>query len=269
MSNIDPQSFRTLLCQELSTWDMVCGVAQTGDVNAPLVPGKSDVDLFVLCEKVPTREEREKWYRNLGKECDSLMMEVCNDDIWGCGDIFVVNEIDIMPMFFSKEKFVAYVEEILSGKYLYAQGRFYPIGRLASVESIHVFYEKDHAWTSLIARVKEHPKDLFENWFRAQNEMILDEEDLSRVILRKEVLFYHQVLEAALDHFLQALYALNDCYFPSRKRSEQAIDGFQRKPQNCKERLLEIVRNATSSETIEKSVEELRNLTKELRELKI
>lgn len=48
-------------------------------------------------------------------------------------------------------------------------------------------------------------------------------DNLSRLVLRKEVLFYHQVLEKSLDHLLQALYALNCTYFPSWKRKEEYI----------------------------------------------
>ncbi len=47
---------------------------------------------------------------------------------------------------------------------------------------------------------------------------------ITRVVLRKEVLFYHQVLENSLDHLLQALYALNHMYFPRRKRIEEYIN---------------------------------------------
>lgn len=46
---------------------------------------------------------------------------------------------------------------------------------------------------------------------------MIDEEDLDRAELCHEALFYHQVLEELLDHFLQLLYAKNNCYFPQPK----------------------------------------------------
>lgn len=93
---------------------------------------------------------------------------------------------------------------------------------------------------------------------------MINEEDLGRVVLRKEVLFYHQVLENSLDHLLQALYALNHTYFPSRRRIEEYIGRFEIKPFNCYERLLRILESAVSSETIEESVRDLKILVREL-----
>ena len=99
------------------------------------------------------------------------------------------------------------------------------------------------------------------------NWKIVDEEDLGRAKLRHEVLFYHQVVEEFLDHFLQALYAKNRRYFPSRKRTESAIATFELKPQNCYERLLKIVNLGSNENTIDDSIEELQKLSKELKEL--
>lgn len=265
---MSPKEFRDLLCKKIATWDFVLGVAQTGSPDAPLVPGKSDVDLFVLCSQVPPKEERKTLYAELSELCESVTMEVCHDKIWGQGDIFIVGGIDIMPMYFCKDDFTSYVYDVLDGKYLYAEGRFYPIGRLASVETIHIFYEKNNIWTNLKEKVCTHPKKLFEKWYKAQSSLILDEEDLSRVLLRKEILFYHQVLENALDHFLQTLYALNNCYFPSRKRSEIAVETFLVKPKNCYKRLIKIIQDSSNIDSIENSVQELKTLTAELLSLK-
>ena len=114
---------------------------------------------------------------------------------------------------------------------------------------------------------KEYLKDLFEKWYQSESSHILDEEDLSRAELRREVLFYHQVGEEFLNFFLQALYALNHCYFPSRKRTEMAIMNFSKKPINCYERLMNVVKYASDENKIEQSVVVIRSLTKELKEL--
>ncbi len=82
--------------------------------------------------------------------------------------------------------------------------------------------------------------------------------------MRKEVLFYHQVLENSLDHLLQALYALNHTYFPSRKRIEGYIRRFKNKPEHCYDRLLRILELAAFSDTIEESVKELELLAGEI-----
>lgn len=251
------------LVSELSHNDMIKGIGQTGDINADLVPGNSDIDIFVLCTTIPTEAERKSAYIKYSKEYTECQMNVCNGGIWGYGDILIIDGIDVMFMYFTIEEMDQYLEEVLLGKHLDRVGGFYPTGRLASIESINILYESNAVWTSMIDKVKTPPADLFIKLFDYHISNVLDDEDLGRVKLRKEVMFYHSVLENSLDHLLQALFAANHFYFPSRKRSEQYIKEFKNKPNNCYERLLHVIENSISSSTIEKSVEELRNITLE------
>lgn len=263
---MNANDFRDRLVSLLAAWDEIRGIGQTGDMNAPLIPGKSDIDLFVICDHVPDREERLARYQTLTAGCDSLQMEVCGGGIWGYGDIFVCEGVDVMPMYFTCEEMENYLREVLDGKHLEREGRFYPIGRLASIESLNVLYEENAAWTTLIDMVRVHPQDLFARWYTSESEWMVDEEDLNRAELRHEVLFYHQVVEEFLDHFLQALYAKNNRYFPSRKRTEDAIMSFRIKPKDCAERLLRIVELGSRAETIDESIAELRAIAQELKE---
>lgn len=264
---MDANDFKWKLVEEISKCDEILGIGQTGDMNAPLIAGKSDIDLFILCRNVPDFETRLSVYKLLDGLYDQLEMEVCSGGIWGYGDMFYINGIDVMPMYFPVTDMQEYIDEILAGKRLAKEGSFYPIGRLASIETIHVLWEKNHAWTDIVNKVRTYPQELFDKWYASEVRRIVDEEDLGRAELRHEVLFYHQVVEEFLDHFLQALYAKNRRYFPSRKRTESAIATFELKPKNCYERLLKAVSLGTNENTIEDSVEELRKLCKELKEL--
>ena len=264
---MNTNDFRDCLVSLLAACDDVCGIGQTGDINAPLIPGKSDIDLFVICDHVPDREERLARYQPLMSECGSLQMEVCGGGVWGYGDVFMCEGIDVMPMYFTRAEMAQYLREVLDGRHLEREGRFYPIGRLASIESLHVLHEKNAAWTMLIDMVKAHPRELFDRWYASEIGQMIDEEDLGRAELRHEVLFYHQVVEAFLDHFLQALFAKNDCYFPSRKRTEEVIASFRIKPENCFARLLRIVELGAKGDTIDRSVAELRAIAEELKRL--
>lgn len=255
------------LTSVLSGCENILGIARTGDIHAPLLPGKSDIDLFVLCSTVPSLEDRKCLYKSLEGTFDSLSMEVCSGGVWGYGDIFISNGIDVMPMYFSAEEMRSYVEEVLSGLHLEKEGRFYPVGRLASIESIHVLYETDNTWSDTIRMVQKRPQPLFAKWYASEIRKVLDEEDLGRAELRHEVLFYHQVMEEFLDHFLQALYAKNNCYFPSRKRTEAALASFDKKPDQCYQRLLNIVKLAGDETTIDASIKELRAISEELKKL--
>ncbi len=252
-----------LVC-EIAKCKHVKGIAQTGDINAVLVPGKSDIDLFVLCTDIPEKKERERIYASFAGEYSECTMNVCNGGMWGYGDILVIDGIEVMPMYFTLKEMTSYLEETLQGKHLGMTGGFYPTGRLSSVETINILYEEDFVWSDLIAMVKRPPAELFHKLFQFHISRVLNEEDLGRVILRKEVLFYHQVLENSIDHLLQALYALNHTYFPSRKRIEEYIRRFENKPDNCYERLLRVLKLSVLSDTIEESVKELECLAKDV-----
>lgn len=264
---MDAAYFRDRLVAVLSDCSAVLAVGQTGDLSAPLIPGKSDIDLFVICSAVPDAAARRALYRSLDGAYERLDMAVCSGGIWGEGDIFLCGGIDVMPMYFTVKEMQGYLEEVLAGRLLEKDGRFYPIGRLASIESLNILYEKDDRWSRLVDQVKEHPAALFERWYAQEAGRMIDEEDLGRAQLRHEVLFYHQVTEEFLDHFLQALFAKNNTYFPSRKRTEQAIDAFACKPVNCFQRLLRIVELGARAETIDQSIAELRAIASELMSL--
>ena len=258
---------RDQLTRLLSGIPEIVGIGQTGDIHAPLVPGKSDIDLFVICRLVPDSSERSRLYAQLEPWTDSLEMEVSRGGIWGHGDVFLSGGIDVMPMYFTEAEMRLYLEEVLSGRHPGKEGRFYPVGRLASIESLNVLWERDGAWTNMIRRVKEHPEAFFRMWYRNEAACILDEEDLGRAELRCEVLFFHQVVEEFMDHFLQALYALNRRYFPSRKRTEEAIAQFSLKPENCCMRMKRILTLAACADTVPKAVTEIRKLGTELLEI--
>lgn len=252
------------LTTELSHNEKIKGIGQTGDMNAELVPGNSDIDMFILCTMIPTEEERKNVYSKYSGEYSECQMNVCNGGVWGYGDILIIKGIDVMFMYFTMDEMEEYLDAVLQGNHLERDGGFYPMGRLSSVESINILYESSAVWTSLKEKVKKCPADLFEKLFDYQISKVLDDEDLGRVLLRKEVMFYHSVLDNSIDHLLQALFAVNFTYFPSRKRTEQYIREFKNKPEDCYDRLMQIIHNSISSKTIEKSIEELRNITSEI-----
>lgn len=257
-------NFKENLVKILSECDKVKGIGQTGDINLKLIPGFSDIDLFVLCSVVPDDKERRELYSKVMPEAVESIMNVCSGGIWGYGDIFNINGIEVMPMYFTIEEMDKYISETLQGKHVGNEGRFYPTGRLASVDKINILYEEKSVWTDLKGKVRQYPRDLFYGLYKFHIERVIDDEDLGRAVLRKDVLFYHQVLESALDHLLQALFALNGTYFPSRKRNGEYIDSFIYKPEFLCDRLMDIIKKAALSETIGESVKELRNITVEL-----
>ena len=258
---------RDMLIHELRLNDKIKGIGQTGDLNAELIPGNSDIDMFVLCTEIPTEVERLSVYTKYSSKYSECRMNVSNGGIWGYGDILIIDEIDVMFMYFTLDEMEQYLDDVLNGGHLDREGRFYPTGRLSSVENINILYESNDEWTLLIHKVKNYPADLFARLFHFHISNVIDHEDLGRATLRKEVMFYQSVLESSLDHLLQALFAINHTYFPSRKRSEQYILEFINKPNDCYNRLMQIIHNSVSSNTIVLSVQELRDITSEIRHI--
>lgn len=264
---MDVNKIKDEIVGKLSGLGQIRGIAQTGKLDADLVPGQSDIDIFVLCSRIPSIKERKFLYKEFACVYSSCEMEVCDGGMWGHGDILAIKGIDVMFMYFTVDEMEKYIDEVLCGRHLDSEEGFYPTGRLSSVEHINILYEEEQVWNQLKIKAGEHSEVLFGKLFVHHTACILDQEDLGRVLLRKEILFYHQVLENAIDHFLQALFALNRVYFPSRKRSEEYIRSFQKKPYRCYERLISIVQGAADRSGIEASVGELKKLTEELKAL--
>ena len=74
IKNEDAAVFRNELVRILSGDRRILGVGQTGDIHAPLIPGKSDIDLFVICSSVPSEEERSALYGGIKEKCESVHM---------------------------------------------------------------------------------------------------------------------------------------------------------------------------------------------------
>ena len=43
---MDVNDFKLKLVEEISNCDEILGIGQTGDINAPLIAGKSDIDIL-------------------------------------------------------------------------------------------------------------------------------------------------------------------------------------------------------------------------------
>ena len=52
------------MVEEISNCEEMLGIGQTEDMNAPLIPGKSDIDLFIICKKVPNADRRLSLYQS-------------------------------------------------------------------------------------------------------------------------------------------------------------------------------------------------------------
>lgn len=255
------------LLEEVSNVEAIKAIGQTGEISFIPKPGESDIDIFVFGDKIPSYEARKAVYDKHSTLFEECSMEVCEGGVWGTGDIFTIDGVETMLMYFTIDETLNYVNEILDGKHLDSVKGFYPVGRCATLNNINIIYDKLGILSALKEKLLTYPEEYKKKQISFHLRKVNDEEDFGRALRRKDVLFYHQVLEISIDHYMQTLYAVNKTYFPSRKRSKQYMDAFEVKPQNCYGRLLEVIKLGSTPDGIEKSYKEWCCLVKDLRSL--
>ncbi|HEX3043425.1 MAG TPA: DUF4037 domain-containing protein [Bacillota bacterium] len=230
--------------------------------------GEGDIDVFIYGEIIPTIEKRQALTQRLEALFKNFKINIFNGGHWGCGDFLRINGIDTWLMYFTVDETIREVESILKGAFPdKIDNDYYPIGRLAMLKDINVFVDKNGFLGSLKQKLRVYPESLAEILVEYHLNRLGDEEDLVRAVTRKDILFYHFALDLALDHFLQALFALNRAYFPSRKRTMEFIGGFKIQPENCGQRLLDIIKLGAHSEEVSQSFVLWCDLVQELRKI--
>lgn len=253
------------LFDEVSNINIIRAIGQTGNINFVPKAGEADIDIFVLGDIVPSYEERKVVYDKNSDLFEECHMNVCEGGVWGTGDVFMIDGVETMLMYFSTDETINYIDDILNGKHLDSIKGFYPIGRCATLKNINIIYDELGIIASLKEKLSSYPHELKEDMVAFHIRKTNDEEDFGSALLRKDILFYHQVLEVSIDHYLQVLYAINKTYFPSRKRTKQYMDSFRIKPENCYERLLKVIRFGSNPDDIEKSYNEWCTLVSDLK----
>ena len=242
-------------------------VQSVGKSGGAVLPeaGESDIDIFVFCDEVPGADARRAAVDSIGDCVTDLRLGSAAGKHWGMCDFVFFSQAEICLMYFSIAKMNAEIESVLSGARPEKEDNyFYPTGRCASFLSMHILCDKRGYIAAMQEKLSAYPTTLATRLVHHHMDMLSDIEDLERAVSRKDALFYHFALDLSLDHFLQALFALNGRYFPSRKRSLSFIETFPKKPARCGERLLEVVALGARGETVAQSYEEFMSLCHEL-----
>lgn len=242
------------LINNISSIPIVQSIGISGK-KAPLPKvGEGDIDIFIYCSAIPDISDRQNMIDQLGNQVKDVKVNVFEGGHWGTGDFVLINGIETWLMYFTVNETLIDVEAILNGKYPdKLDNYYYPIGRCAMLKNINVLYDKIEFLPNLKNRLSEYPDKLAKILIKYHLEELEDTEDLERAVTRGDVLFYHFAMDITIDHFLQALFAINRSYFPSRKRTLEYINGFKIKPDRCNEKLLEAVKLGSYSEGISQS----------------
>ena len=255
------------LLEEIASIDLVQSVGISGGKLEIPEAGQGDIDIFIYCKTIPEEGIRKKAMNQIQHMLGAIKTTVFAGGKWGVGDYTLINGIETWLMYFTTIENDSYVEDILKGRYPdKVDNYFYPVGRCAMLKDINIMIDKEEYLEKIKRRLAVYPEELKSVVTNYHRELLLDVEDLERAVGRGDVLFYHFAIDLAIDHFLQALFALNRTYFPSRKRSLQFIDGFDNKPLCCNEKLLEVIRLAGTVEGMNESYKLWTELVAELQD---
>lgn len=218
---------------------------------------ESDVDIFVYCSEIPPESERAALVADISQD----YTPGTRPTRWGICDLAHIGGEEVWLMYVTERDTAGEAQEILAGNCPdKTDNYYYPVGRLATLKHLHVLFDRNGFLAKLKATLDIYPEGLSKILVEYHAEALLDTEDLERAAARRDVLFYHFALDLALDHFLQALFALNQVYFPSRKRSLRYIKDFAVKPQGCEQTLLEIAKLGGSAESTQASFDKMMQL---------
>ena len=257
------QNFNRLIAA-VAEMPEVMSVGKSGSAALPKA-GEGDIDIFVFCDTVPGIQKRQAAAESLDVAFTEIHLSASPGKHWGTCDYVFFGGMEVCLMYFPIAGIDAEMESTLSGARPNREDNyFYPTGRCASFVTMHILCDKQGYLAAMQKRLRVYPETLAARLIRYHLEALKDPEDLERAVSRKDALFYHFALDLALDHFLQALFALNRCYFPSRMRTVLLIESFSRKPERCAERILEAVALGASGGTLSQSYQEFSALCREL-----
>jgi len=264
----DTKKIIDTLISNISELSEVQSIGISGSKTSLPRAGEGDIDIFIYCDMIPNLEKRQAIIKQLGNQIQESKINIFEGGHWGIGDFVLVNGIETWLMYFTVNETLTDVESILNGEYPdKLDNYYYPIGRCAMLKNINVLCDKSNFLDDLKKRLSNYPDKLRKILIQYHLDELEDTEDLQRTVARKDVLFYHFAMDIAIDHFLQALFAINRTYFPSRKRTLDFIEIFNIKPERCNEKLLEVIKLGSFSEGINQSFTIWSNMVNELKKL--
>lgn len=264
----DTEKILDILINNVSAMSEVQAIGISGSKNPLPKAGEGDIDIFVYCDRIPDSGERQAIINSLGDHIQEGRVNIFEEGHFGVGDFMLINGLETWLMYFTVSETLVDIDAVLNGKYPdKLDNYYYPVGRCAMFKNMNVLFDRTDFLYTLKERVSIYPDILAEKLCRYHLDELEDREDLERAAMRSDVLFYHFAMDLAIDHFLQALFAINKTYFPSRKRTLDYIESFSVKPENCSERLLEVVRLGSFAEGIRESFMLWSNLVNELKRI--
>ena len=254
------------IINSISKAEQVVSIGISGQLEPFPKPGEGDIDVFIYCEDFPDEQVRKKaFYLNAAQD---ISLSISDEPTWGLMDYCLIDKVETYFMYFKALDVVAYNKEILDGRQLWKiNNSFFPVGRLAMLKGINILYDKDDFLRGIKDSLQGYPQELKEKMIAYHCPKMYDEEDFMRAVSRQDVFFCHSVLDTAIEHFLMTLFAMNETYFPSRKRTESHMQSFAIKPERCIERLKQVIKDAAEPKSIADACKAYKKLCEETENL--
>jgi len=242
-----------LLVKIFSEINGVLSIGKSGGESIP-TQNESDIDIFIFCNQIPKVNTRKQSFKKLDNAISNMKLSETSGRFWGVCDFVTINDTEICLMYFTIFDMNNEIESVLNGSRLEREAEyFYPTGRCATFLSMYILYDTNGYIEKMKEKLSDYPLILSEMLYNHHIEKMKNDEDFERAVTRQDILFYHSTLENSIDHFLQALFALNKCFFPSRKRTLLFIDDFKYKPLNYSEKLLKVIELGSTAQTLAQS----------------
>jgi hypothetical protein len=233
------------------------GVQSVGKSGGMEISQGSDIDIYVFCDRIPDTEKRQ----NLINSFDMIVrstVDLFDDTFYGVGDVVYTDALEIYLMYNRIDQFADYIDSVLAGGRLEKEGGFFfPTGKCATMLKMGVFYDRNGFISSAKARLSAYPEELsirlsahHISRLRGSNM-----DSLTSAVKRKDPVEYYDAFNETMDHLFQGLFALNKVFYPGRKRNIAYMAGFARKPDNCEERIFNIITLGGRPETLGHSLE--------------
>lgn len=225
---------------------------------------EGDIDIFVYCNNAVEPRVRNKYYAKSIVDNSDFVSRVFVSREWGDADYTTIDNIETWIMYFRIDEVVKDFNDIIKGKNVRRSNGYYPSGRLAMFKKMTALLDKDGFLQGLRNRLENYPAEMGNAIMEHCRQIIDDEEDLERACERNDVLFFHTSIDTAIDAMLQYIFVVNKELFPGRKRNIQMVNSFSKKPDNCIERIKEVIRFGSDENELSRAFEIYKQLKREL-----
>jgi len=225
--------------------------------------------IFILCKKVPSKEQRDEMYKKLQGLYEYCMLSEDAYDGPGVLDMVIVkaNQRTLYPVYVTRAQMWKHIENVFAQETGPDMRSFTPKD-LASISYAEVLTETDGCWEKLKKNADACPPYVFKKWCKHELEQTVKWSEHYGSSIKYDL--WPQL--PAFKHLLTAMYYLNRKYDPRTVEFETAeeFDAFEKKPKNFGERYFETFKllfvkgNGVRIENeLKKLVEEIRVLLEE------